>query len=98
MAKKKHKTDLFAFWRYATHYATSPWLGGHVTEFEPDGWVVTEEFPHKAFRPALILPVREGEALMAKIREVDLARAGEHAILEQKYDDLFRSLHNGLVK
>jgi hypothetical protein len=58
--------------------------------------VVTEELPHKAVRPVLILPVLEGEALMAKIREIDLERASELARVKQKYDDLFRSLHNGL--
>jgi hypothetical protein len=91
MAKKK--IDLFAFWHYSP---SPPWRGGHVIAFEPDGWVVTEELPHKAVRPVLILPVLEGEALMAKIREIDLERASELARVKQKYDDLFRSLHNGL--
>lgn len=92
---KKKKTDLFAFWHYSP---SPPWLGGHVTKVKHDGWVATEEYPDRSFRPVLILPVLEGEALMAKIREIDLERASELERVKQKYDDLFRSLHSGLVK
>jgi hypothetical protein len=63
--KPKKPLDLVAFWRYD---AFPFLLGGHVTDINKNGSVETREFgPGHFFKPVKILPVKEGEAALAKL-------------------------------
>ena len=82
-----------AFW----HYSDYPfYLWGHITKVNQYGNVVTREYGNgHVFVPVAIAPVPEGEALAARLKELERARNNEIAGVKRKYLHLLDEAING---
>ena len=80
---------LFAFWEYDD----PPALGAPIIEMFPSGMVIPKGYGGSSFRPLIIMPEKEGAALLGKIKEIDHAHRAERAAMSLKY----RALYEGLL-
>lgn len=88
----------YAFWNY-DHF---PYLlGGQITKIREGGAVQTVEYGQgNWFHPVTIRPLAKGKAIMAKLKELEIARKTGIAIVDRAYLSELNKLleHNGMPR
>jgi hypothetical protein len=71
--------EAFAFWRYGGDHGQLA-VGARVTRLRDDGLVYAPSY-QGWFRPIRMLPIAEGEALLARLEQIRTAYRDAHATL-----------------